>query len=275
MADSFLSTMQVWREQTIRDLRRRWWWALVGPLLILFGRLTEHRIYTLMNDYIDTHVMGKLTPQVLWVSLHALEIAIALFFMPLLAIAAHAYFVARPAGITAKFIRSHMYPSEWAIPHAMQILEELGNTGQKYTFDLLMEVFLVNTGPDIGVKNVRAEAELEGQSWERLERIRDLKNYQLKITKEGRDYRGQSVLNSRRVELEDLMEKIDGGLRSRITYRGWLRFRIEATKKQAEGKVQAKLWIIDALGNEHSVTTAAEHELEPSEGEITYAPRQQ
>jgi hypothetical protein len=77
-------------------------------------------------------------------------------------------------------------------------------------------------------------------------------------------------IGEKRIDLEDLMVKVETGLKSRIGYRGWLRFRFEATKQHSEGRIQTKLWIIDAIGNEHGVTTADEHELEPTEGEMTY-----
>jgi hypothetical protein len=276
MSNSFLSTMETWVEETKSELNQYWWWSFVGPLVWLFSKLMEHRILMFMNEYIDAHVLAKITPTVLWAFLHFIEVAVGLFIVTFLVIAAHAYWATRQkTRITAKFVRSHMYPSEWAVPWAMDIFEKMGRTDQKFTFDVLWEIFLVNAGPDVGVKNVRAELQFEGQqSWIRLERVRDLKTYQLKITKESTDYRGESVINTRRVELEDLMEEIDGGLKSRIAYKGWLRFRIVATKKQAEGTSQSKLWIIDALGNEHSVTTSQEHEIDPSEGDITYALKQ-
>jgi hypothetical protein len=173
--------------------------------------------------------------------------------------------------ITAKFIRTHLLPSSWALPMTMDIMQQLGRGDQQFTFDLLYEIYLVNSGPDITVKNVRAEAEVEGQPWTRLDWVRDLGDYQLKIEKKQSGSSGNPIIKTTRTNLVSLMDKIEGGLKMCIGCRGWLRFRLNATKKQVDGTVHTKLWIVDALGNEHPVVTAEKHELEPSEGEITYS----
>ena len=159
-------------------------------------------------------------------------------------------------------------------PFAMDIMQQMGRGMEVFTFDLLFEIFLVNEGPDVTVKNLRAEAEISGRPWTRLKQVRELDTYELKITRKERTAGGIPVVKETRVQLDNLMDKIDGiTLKRGIGYRGWLRFQIEATRKQAEQVVNTKLWIVDALGNEHGVTIPMEHEVEPSEGELLHSLR--
>ena len=177
-------------------------------------------------------------------------------------------------GITAKFVRTHFYPSDWVQPFAMDLMQKMGRGDEIFAFDLLFEIFLVNEGPDITVKNLRAEAEVPGKPWTRLKQVRGLDTYELKITRKERTAGGIAVVKETRVQLDNLMDKIDGVVLKRgIGYRGWLRFQIEATKGQAEQVVNTKLWIVDALGNEHGTTIPTEHEVEPSEGELVHSLR--
>lgn len=181
---------------------------------------------------------------------------------------------AQVKGITAKFVRTHFYPSDWVQPFAMDIMQQMGRGDEVFTFDLLFEIFLVNEGPDVTVKTLRAEAEVSGKPWTRLKQVHELNNYELKIVRKERTAGGMPIEKEQRVQLDNLMDRIDGIVLKRgIGYRGWLRFQIEATKREAEQLIHTKLWIVDALGNEHGVTIPTEHEVEPSEGELVHSLR--
>lgn len=166
--------------------------------------------------------------------------------------------------ITAKLIRRHFLSSSWAGPMAMEVMRVAGRPNEKFTFDVLSELFLVNESCDVTVKAVRAEAELPNEGWVRMTQQRDLGDYQLILGNNRQDRRN----------LDNLMDKIDGVVLKRgIGYRGWLRFQLRATEEQTKGSVNVKMWIVDALGAEHGITLAAENEIDPSAGELAYSLR--
>ncbi len=166
--------------------------------------------------------------------------------------------------ITAKTIRRHFLSSSWAGPMTMELMRVAGRPNEKFTFDVLSELFLVNESCDVTVKSVRAEAELVNEGWVRMTQQRDLGDYELILGGDRRNRR----------DLESLMDKIDGVVLKRgIGYRGWLRFQVQATEEQTKDKVNVKMWIVDALGKEHGITLAAENEIDPSEGELAYSLR--
>jgi hypothetical protein len=173
--------------------------------------------------------------------------------------------------ITAEFIQSKMFGSHWVTPIAMDLLEKMGRPNEVFEFDVLYEIYVVNRGREITVKSLRAEAEVEPKTWMRLRQIPDLDDYELKTEKSIPGRVGGEIIKKTYRKLDNFMEKTSDGLKTRIGYRGFVRFRFEATKKQVEAPVNTKLWIIDALGNEHVVLVSNANDIGPSEGEITYS----
>jgi hypothetical protein len=174
--------------------------------------------------------------------------------------------------ITAEFIQTKMFPSHWVAPLAMDLMVAVGRPNEIFELDVLHEIYVVNQGEEITVKSMRAEAEFEEQPWIKLKQIRDLGDYELMTEKREANRYGGEVINKTYRSLDDFMNKTANGLKNRIGYRGFVRFRVNATKKQAEGGVRTKLWIIDALGNEHGLLSS-KGDIEPSEGQITYSRR--
>lgn len=172
--------------------------------------------------------------------------------------------------ITAEFIQTKMFPNHWVAPIAMNFMEAAGRPNEVFEFDILHEIYVVNQGKDITVKSLRAEAQFDGQTWIKLQHIKNLDDYELKTEKREPGKVGGEIIRKTYRGLDDFMVKTANGLNTRIGYRGFVRFQVNATKKQAEGEVLTKLWIIDALGNEHG-SVLSKGDIEPSEGEITYS----
>jgi len=275
MTDSFSETIEAWWNELLHGLQKYWWGPVVGVLLTIVWGTVEHRFYAAINNHIDSHWASYLAGVLGSSGIRIAVVAMLTIAVPVVIIVIHAYITTgRTEDITAEFIQSQLLPNDWTLPMAMQAMEIAGADMKKetFSFDLIHEIYVVNRGRDITLKSLRAEAQIGSDSWEALEQIRDLGDYELVIERKepGGAGRGFIVKTTRRA-LDNFMDKTANGLKSRMGYRGFVRFRFNATKGQAEGKINTKLWIIDALGEEHKVMATGAKDIEPSDGSIGYS----
>ena len=273
------------------ELIAGWWKKLITlgvsaiPLALeeLPGKLFEHWYLSLIVDSLKEHVRLMEIAQWLLNNLWVLPIIV------ICGILLHAYLrslhepaappepaaspeaePAPPPAISAKYVRKNIIPRHPFEGMAAKINRDAGGRSPAASFDLLLEVHVVNTTAHARtIQKIEAEALLEDK-WVRLKEA-DLALYQLAHEDSRFAKGGMRNVMAKMERLESLKQKLrDTPLLYGVGVQGWLAFEIWAENDQLEEKqTQFRVWLVDSLEGKNPVVTIDELNRE---GRITYVP---
>jgi len=168
---TFTERMVSWKEEIVRELRKRWWWVLIAsPILAFIGLLIEDRITGATNRYLDEHLsMYAITGHasyparfVVACSLVAGSLLVWLIF--------HAYLETRPnRKLHTRFINARVFPNIRTATMRDLVDSENKVPGwekRRIGWEWFMEVQVVNGPRPTTIEDIEVEVKLDGETKE-------------------------------------------------------------------------------------------------------------